>query len=191
MDVDNFIRDCAAYVGECVEISFYWRAREASLEKEVTSPIEQVFYAAVCTLLETNYVAGGRVKGQASLAGMRDIWIESGIEIWPQTEIGPYRVDFVLSYKGEATLVDAVHSRTVPVKPLKEIVVELDGHAFHDRDARQRSYEKKRDRFLQKQGYEVFHYTGSDVVKDPFGVAAECLAELTGASFTCPETGER
>ena len=60
----------------------------------------------------------------------------------------------------------------------KTVIVELDGHAFHDKDKKQRSYEKARDRFFVKEGYQVLHYTGSDVVADPYRVAFEVLEVL-------------
>ena len=192
MDVDKFISDCALYVGECKEASFWGNTKSYVEEHCSASPIEKIFYTAVCTIIKTD-CAFPEIAGQVSIGTMRDVWIEPGIEIYTQQEIGPYRVDFILSYSGECILRDAVHQQDAPEKPLKEIVVELDGHAFHDRDAAQRSYEKRRDRFLQKQGYKVFHYTGSDVVTDPFGVAIECLAYLTGKSekwFERPELGE-
>ncbi len=76
-----------------------------------------------------------------------------------------YRVDFLVSrtwsYR-EKGLHDSV-------------IVELDGHEFHDKDKRQRSYEKARDRYLTRQGYKVLHYTGSDLVRDPFRVAHEVM----------------
>lgn len=192
MDIDKFIQNCAAYVGECKQSSFWGNTKSYVEEFCAASPIEKIFYTAVCTILESDYWYG-QVSGQFSIGKMRDVWVEPGIEISPQVEIGPYRVDFVLSYKGDSVLIDANRCVTIPDKPFKEIIVELDGHAFHDRNARQRSYEKKRDRFLQKKGYEVFHYTGSDVISDPFGVATECLARLTGESenrFDLPEIGE-
>ena len=61
---------------------------------------------------------------------------------------------------------------------LRPLVVELDGHAFHDKDKRQRSYEKARDRYLVQQGLRVLHFTGSDVVADPHKVAYEVLEML-------------
>ncbi len=194
MDVDKFIRDCANYIGECKASTFYGNTKPYVDEACSASPIEKIFYTAVCTLLETDYQYGQiAVQTQMTLGEICDVWIEHGVEIFPQAKIGPYRVDFVLSYRGECLLRDAVHRQTIPEKPFKKIVVELDGHDFHDRDATQRSYEKRRDRFLQKQGYEVFHYTGADVVADPFGVAAECLARVIDKDddrFDCPEFGD-
>ena len=42
------------------------------------------------------------------------------------------------------------------------------------------AYEKERDRFIQKEGFKIFHYTGSEIVKNPFMVASEAL------SYICP-----
>lgn len=94
-----------------------------------------------------------------------------GISCAPQRQIGPYLVDFLIERR---PLLQA--QITAP------IVVELDGHAFHDKDKRQRSYEKSRDRYLVKEGYRVLHYTGSDVCADPFKVAHEVMVMLRAAN---------
>lgn len=69
--------------------------------------------------------------------------------IYPQAEILSYRVDFLVVY-GD-----------------KQIVIECDGHEFHEKTKAQASKDKKRDRELQKAGYIVFRYSGSDLNKDP------------------------
>ena len=92
-----------------------------------------------------------------------------GLYITPQAKIGTYRVDFLI----EARCLGRSGDVYAPV------IVELDGHDFHDKDKRQRSYEKARDRFLVKRGYRILHFTGSDVVADPFKVAYEAL-EMVG-----------
>jgi hypothetical protein len=50
---------------------------------------------------------------------------------------------------------------------LAHLVVEVDGHDFHDRTKRQASYDRKRDRELTLNGYPVIRFTGSDVYNDP------------------------
>lgn len=91
----------------------------------------------------------------------------SEIQIAPQAKIGSFRVDFVVSL--------GAPSASASSSP---VVVELDGHDFHDKNKHQRSYEKARDRFLVKRGYKVLHFTGSDVVSDPLKVAHEVLDVL-------------
>lgn len=125
---------------------------------EIQSPIEQLFLIALNLVCETNLV---------------DIGIASDFNdksddllVIPQWNVGNYRVDFAL--------------RQHPVD--KIVCVELDGHAFHDKNERQRRYEKARDRFLVKSGYSVIHFTGAEVVKDPCAVALEAFNLATELS---------
>ncbi len=78
-----------------------------------------------------------------------------------QKHIGPYRVDLLISY----THLDG--------DKCHKVVVECDGHDFHEKTRIQASSDKKRDRFLQKEGYSVLRYSGSDVWKDSFLCAEE------------------
>jgi very-short-patch-repair endonuclease len=48
-----------------------------------------------------------------------------------------------------------------------KLVVEVDGHDFHDRTKEQASYDRKRDRELSLEGYRVIRFTGSDVYNFP------------------------
>lgn len=59
------------------------------------------------------------------------------------------------------------------VKPLKKVVVELDGHDFHERTKEQARYDRSRDRFMLRHGFYVLRYTGSEVFKDADAVAEE------------------
>lgn len=88
------------------------------------------------------------------------------LEIGPQVQVLCYRVDFMVKYFSE--------------NEEKTICVELDGHKFHERDEKQRRYEKKRDRDLQKLGYQVMHFTGKEVTDNPFKVAAEVISAAVG-----------
>ena len=135
------------------------------------SPIEDLFYIACNALcisegIEANpepdftCLPNGKIDFDNFKPGR-------GIVIRPQAKIGPYRVDFLMEMHGLA-----------PEEIYTPIVVELDGHEFHDKDKRQRSYEKARDRFLVKEKYRVLHFTGSDVVADPFKAAYEALEML-------------
>jgi very-short-patch-repair endonuclease len=135
------------------------------IDMKMHSPIEQLFWVAAQLLCEANYVA---VNPECEYSKDGNHKYECGAYIHQQFPIGNYKVDFMLEQHGIG-----------PDDILKPVVVELDGHAFHDKDKRQRSYEKARDRFLVKAGYRVLHFTGSDVVADPFKVAFEAL-EMIG-----------
>lgn len=76
------------------------------------------------------------------------------LKIHPQYEILKYRVDFLLEYD------------FLTVEPLL-IVVECDGHDFHEKTKEQVSRDKKRDREIQKLGYHILRYSGSEIVNNP------------------------
>lgn len=78
-----------------------------------------------------------------------------------QQEIGNYRVDF---------LVTATFSDT-------QIIIECDGHDFHEKTKEQAKHDKEHDRYFTSRGYKVLHYTGSEIYNDFDRVEKE-LSEL-------------
>jgi very-short-patch-repair endonuclease len=84
----------------------------------------------------------------------------------PQVRIGPYRVDFLLAYRVNTQ--DSMWEN-------KFVVVECDGHAFHERTKLQAAKDKARDRWLQHQGYKVLRFTGSEIWTNPYRCANEVL----------------
>lgn len=129
-------------------------------EKEIKSPIERVFYSALQILIEINCVQAKDIIWDGAPHIM-------GLHVEPQVEFEKYRVDFFCTYKGH------------PDEPVKSVIVECDSQKWHERDESERSYEKERDRFLQKQGYTVFRFTGKQLLKDPIHCAAEVVEFLT------------
>lgn len=158
-NVWEFIFKAADIYGRMKAQEFSQRQQALILEGNSQSPIEDLFWIAFEVMCDRF---------------VEEINAEHGMGIWASSQhpIGPYRVDFFLKrhyasirQPGELILDAAV-------------IVELDGHEFHDKDKHQRSYEKKRDRYFVSQGYRVVHFTGSDVAADPFRVAHEVLELL-------------
>lgn len=87
-----------------------------------------------------------------------------GIRILPQERIGKYRVD-VLFVRGE-----------------RKLVVECDGHDFHERTKEQAATDKARDRALLAMGFAVMRFTGSEIWANPFIPAKEAIDYLMGRS---------
>jgi very-short-patch-repair endonuclease len=85
----------------------------------------------------------------------------SHMKIQKQVEIGTYRVDFLI------TVVSPISSY--------KIVIECDGHDFHEKTKQQVSKDKKRDRYFQQNGYIVFRYSGSDIVNDPSVIRVDIM----------------
>jgi very-short-patch-repair endonuclease len=158
-DVFDFLKREAARVGAAASDAFCREVGVEVLEKGITSPIEQMFYAAMRSLCDIHEIPVNPYPEFGPTGGVyfpRALWLRE------QVTVERFRVDFMVVFGDEG---DAG----------PRVAVELDGHEFHDKDKKQRSYEKARDRFLMKAGYTVFHYTGSDVVSDPVRVATEVL----------------
>lgn len=153
------------------------------LDPIVESPIERALLFALCIAarehaMNVRYRAKGREFGD--FEDMPDLLI-----LEPQAALGEYRVDFLLRY--QEIVPDA--ERPVRLKDGTEIpgskmsvahlIIECDGHDFHDRSKEQASRDRARDRELKKLGYDVFRYTGSDIWRNPMGVARDALTHLT------------
>lgn len=87
------------------------------------------------------------------------------IQIDPQVKIGPYRADFLVRFRFDS-------ERQI------SIIVECDGHDFHERTKAQASRDKRRDRAMQRLGYEVYRFTGADVHLDCYGCARDVLGAV-------------
>jgi very-short-patch-repair endonuclease len=84
------------------------------------------------------------------------------IKVELQKHLPPYRVDFflTLSSKGEQ---------------IGTIVVECDGHDFHERTKHQAARDRSRDRALTLDGHMVLRFTGSEIHNDVGHCAEETL----------------
>jgi len=100
--------------------------------------------------------------------------------IHPQAQIGNHRVDFLITFRcgdGEEAL-----------------IVECDGHDFHDRTTFQASRDRERDRSLVSNGHRVFRFTGTDINRRPLECAYEVmmfiLTQRSAAGRRQEEAGE-
>lgn len=161
-NVQAFLDKTSAEVGRMKAEEFSSFARWI-IQDDLKSPIEDLFFIAFCAQVEAEKHDLNPLHGRGIDGELKE---GDGIFIKPQFQIGFYRADF---------LVYNTYCRTrVPV------LVELDGHNFHDRDKHQRAYEKARDRFFVKHGFKVLHFTGSEIVADPHKAAFEVLSVIDG-----------
>lgn len=89
--------------------------------------------------------------------------------IIPQYKISQYRVDFLIDPLTFFVNHPSKYSdKTLKFidKNLKRLVVEIDGHDFHERTKEQAKKDKERDRFLQSKNYQVFRFTGSEILNN-------------------------
>lgn len=121
------------------------------------SSVENDDGSPVETLLRAGLVVNARLM---KLAGD-----ERTYRLGAQEQIGPYRVDFVLEAFGV------------------EVVIEVDGHDFHEKTKEQAAKDKRRDRYLVANGYTVIHFTGSEVWANPFRCAEEAFTVAKATSI--------
>lgn len=93
--------------------------------------------------------------------------LKFGAYVFVQQHILVYRADFVVVALPERG------GEPIPV------VVECDGHDFHEKTKAQAERDRKRDRAMTAEGYRVFRFTGSEIWRDPFACAAEVMAFLS------------
>lgn len=86
-------------------------------------------------------------------------------ELEREVSIGKYRVDFLIRKQ--------------------QVVIELYGFAYHN-TKKKLTADAQRERFLQRQGYHVIRFTGSEVYKD----AAKCVQEVIDFLHTLPKQRE-
>jgi len=60
----------------------------------------------------------------------------------------------------------------------KRIVVEADGHDYHERTKEQAAKDRKRDRLMQGAGYAVLRFTGAEIYADAMGCADQILTHI-------------
>lgn len=89
------------------------------------------------------------------LQGKRDY-----ISLKAQEDIGRFRVDFLLESYGE------------------RLVVECDGHDFHERTKKQAARDRSRDRWMTGQGVQVMRFTGSEIYADVLSCAREAIRHI-------------
>lgn len=154
--VQSLVDQAAVAAAAHARLNFNSYMETSCQELGMQSPIEQMFWVAIHAVANANFI-----EVSPSPLTINGSAIFYGLHIKPQVSMGRYRVDFVLTnYDCE--------------RP-ESVVVELDGHAFHDKTKEQRAYEKARDRFMVKSGYKVLHFTGSEVFASPYKVAHECM----------------
>lgn len=95
--------------------------------------------------------------------------------IEPQKPVGPYTADFMI-YSESWSREDHCWYEP-PITPT--VVVECDGYEFHEKTKEQASHDKRRDREMQRRGYVVFRFSGSDIFNGSDSCATEVLEMCT------------
>lgn len=154
--------------------------------RNIDSPIEKIFLATFAACCYAGYdsfilstLAGNSYRSMETFNAATQMPHMKGptTTIFSQFQMGTYRVDFLIERQREITY-DILGSSEIGKTIVKAgIVVECDGHDFHEKTKAQASHDKKRDRTLQSLGFKVFRFSGSDIYRNP----VQCFSEVNDA----------
>jgi very-short-patch-repair endonuclease len=126
------------------------------------SPIERLLLCAV--------VLGCRIGATWFTPRISAPDENSDLQFEAQAQIEEFRVDFLFTVVSE----DGILSR---------LVVECDGHDFHERTKEQAARDRSRDRALQQAGFTVFRFTGSEIYRGPLKCARQIFQWAEDAAW--------
>lgn len=123
---------------------FEQKVLAAIRSRQIQSPVEQFF------LMEWEYMGLSK---------------KYEVDLLPQahlvTDSGQFSVDFAITPLGTR-------------KGRARVVIEIDGHDFHERTREQVRSDKQRERAIVRSGVTVLRFSGSEIVRD----SRSCLAEV-------------
>lgn len=126
------------------------------------SPIEKLFFAA---LMANSRFADGSPQyvcvppDAAALARLLALEMPSHLIVEPQAQLEGWRVDF---------LIHAWEFGRLSGRPQwRRLIVECDGHDFHERTKEQAAKDRGRDREFQLRGFSILRFTGSELYANP------------------------
>ena len=124
------------------------------------TPIERYFFIAFCWTLKAFELDGSTevVTGKNEALGRK-------LRIYPQWDFNGWRVDYMMSFTPKSGVE-------------RRLVVECDGHDFHERTKEQAERDRSRDRELQNQGFTIFRFTGRELYRNPVVCASEAVGWL-------------
>lgn len=85
-----------------------------------------------------------------------------------------YRADFLLM-----PVQWDVYNTSIPI-----LIVECDGHNFHEKTKEQAKKDKERDRDLQMHGYRIIRFTGSEINNSSYACAMSVMKILSAFNNT-------
>jgi len=147
--------------------------------KTCESPIERYFLSAII-VLKADHSEELVIHTKKDTLDTSQPWT-SKFHIYPQHTIGEYRVDFLLTHEYADYPKDEKGEKQFNKDPYfrpYSLVVECDGHDYHEKTKEQASRDKERDRTLQACGYPVFRFSGSDLHRDALRCAYDCTKFL-------------
>lgn len=129
--------------------------------------IERLFYTAL-----RSFINSGSAKNTVGMLDARDMaHLEQlmadeayhyRLLVLPQAQVAGWRTDF---------LICAIQDGHAGKSKWRKVIVECDGHDFHERTKEQAAKDRSRDREAQMAGIHILRFTGSELWRDAWGCA--------------------
>lgn len=141
------------------------------------TPIERILFAAL-----RSEISLGRHEHTVLLFPQRGTQLQPEyIEQWLGRDVEPLTVETQVELDGWR--VDFLVSTRAGTDSREFLIVECDGHEFHERTKDQAAKDRARDREFQAKGYTVFRFTGSEIWRDPCGCADQIIDWAVDKAF--------
>ena len=140
-------------------------------KKDSKSPIESLLMAAIVILGINSKIrkneelsfsfSSAKTEEELERHSSEKLW---DVVVGQQIKIGPHTPDFcaIMTCNMRYCL------------RLFRLVIECDGHEWHEKTKEQAAADRKRDRLFVKNGYAVMRFTGSEIWRDPM----ECVIDI-------------
>lgn len=144
------------------------------------SPIELAFAAALWSVVESGHGGGfSDIKGQRCVTCFsfgdpfklgQSLFVTNQHALKIGDENRSIRADFYFRLWTTVSMLSPKYQEV----DIANVIVELDGHDFHERTKEQARRDRSRDRMLVQDGFTVFRFTGQEVYED----AEKCVWEV-------------
>jgi very-short-patch-repair endonuclease len=127
----------------------------------VNSPIEKVMGEALGNIHSIAMEGFGSMDWLTQLSSPTEFenpYDQGLFQISPQVAVGSYSVDFAMRCFA---------------CPKVKVAIECDGHDFHEKTKAQAAHDKRRDRDIQRAGFDILRFTGSEIWNNPVNCAVE------------------
>lgn len=153
-----------------VEIEEYISEELPSMRDDAVgdSPIERLFYTALWAYCRFGGCVATHLVMPTKACGMDSLlagYSPSTIIVEPQAQLEGWRVDFLIHAWEFGRLSGKAQWR--------RLIVECDGHDFHERTKEQAAKDRGRDREFQLRGYTILRFTGSELYANPLACARQ------------------
>lgn len=133
------------------------------------SPIERLFYEALDIEIRTNWEYD--LKLVVAESGTRSP------EFLPELDsVAPFKILLESQIEVEGARVDFLATTMAGKFGLyKSLIIECDGHDYHERTKEQASRDRARDRKFQNAGHTIYRFTGAEIYADPIKCANQVI----------------